>query len=141
IALFDGDTLAGYNIAVGGGLGMTHNKPKTYPRLATPVAFVPPELLLAATRAVIEVERDHGNRVDRKHARLKYLVDEKGLDWFKGELEARLGHDVEGPRPMPRFRVVDHMGWHAQGDGKFYLGLPVANGRIKDDGRTQLRTA
>jgi sulfite reductase (ferredoxin) len=141
IALFSGETLAGYNVAIGGGLGMTHNKPKTYPRLATPVVFVPPEDLLDVTRAVIEVQRDHGDRADRKHARLKYLVDEKGLPWFKAALEARLGRALESPRVMPRFRVLDHMGWHAQGDGRFYLGLPVANGRIKDTETTKLRTA
>src|SRR5690349_9944076 len=141
IALFAGDTLTGYNVAVGGGLGMTHNKPKTYPRLATPVVFVAPEDLLAITRAVIEVQRDNGDRIDRKHARLKYLVDEKGLPWFKAQLEARIGRPLEGPRAMPRFRVLDHMGWHAQGDGRFYLGLPIANGRIKDEGSVRLRTA
>jgi sulfite reductase (ferredoxin) len=141
IALFAGDTLTGYNVAVGGGLGMTHNKPKTYPRLATAVVFVPPEDLLAITRAVIEVQRDNGDRIDRKHARLKYLVDEKGLPWFKAQLEARIGRPLESPRAMPRFRVLDHMGWHAQGDGKFYLGLPIANGRIKDEGSVRLRTA
>jgi sulfite reductase (ferredoxin) len=141
IALFHGETLTGYNVAIGGGLGMTHNKPKTYPRLATPVVFVPPEDLLAVTRAVIEVQRDNGDRADRKHARLKYLLDEKGLPWFKAALEARLGRALEAPRAMPRFRVLDHMGWHAQGDGKFYLGLPIANGRIKDEGVTRLRTA
>lgn len=141
VALFAGETLTGYNVAIGGGLGMTHNKPKTYPRLATPVVFVPPEDLLAVTRAVIEVQRDHGDRADRKHARLKYLVDEKGLTWFKARLEARLGKALESPRVMPRFRVLDHMGWHAQGDGKFYLGLPVASGRIQDAAGTRLRTA
>jgi sulfite reductase (ferredoxin) len=141
VALFAGEKLTGYNVAIGGGLGMTHNKPKTYPRLATPVVFVPPEDLFAAARAVIEVQRDHGDRIDRKHARLKYLVDEKGLPWFKAQLEARLGRALESPRMMPRFRVLDHMGWHAQGDGKFYLGLPVANGRIKDTEATKLRTA
>jgi sulfite reductase (ferredoxin) len=141
IALFEDETLTGYNVAIGGGLGMTHNKPKTYPRLATPVVFVPPADLLAAARAVIEVQRDNGDRIDRKHARLKYLVDEKGLAWFKAEMEARFGRKLEAPRAMPRFRVLDHMGWHAQGDGKFYLGLPIANGRIKDEGAMRLRTA
>lgn len=141
IALFAGDALQGYNIAVGGGLGMTHNKPKTYPRLATPAVFAPPEDLLDVVKAVIATQRDHGDRADRKHARLKYLVDEKGLAWFKAELEARTGRPLAPPRPMPRFRVVDHMGWHAQGDGRFYLGLPIANGRIKDTGEVRLRTA
>jgi sulfite reductase (ferredoxin) len=141
IALFAGERLIGYNVAIGGGLGMTHNKPKTYPRLATPVVFVPPADLLDVTRAVIEVQRDNGDRADRKHARLKYLVDERGLPWFKTQLEARMGKALEPPRVMPRFRVLDHMGWHAQGDGKFYLGLPIANGRIKDTETTKLRTA
>lgn len=141
IALFEGERLAGYNVAVGGGLGMTHNKPRTYPRLATPVAFVPPEDALAAAKAVIALHRDHGDRGDRKHARLKYVVDEKGLDWVKATLESIVGRPLAAPRAMPRFRVVDHMGWHAQGDGKVYLGLPVPNGRIKDAPAARLRTA
>jgi len=141
IALFDGDALQGYNIAVGGGLGMTHNKPKTYPRLATPVVFVPPADLLDTVKAVITMQRDHGDRADRKHARLKYLVDEKGLDWVKAQIEERVGHPLEAARPMPRFRIVDHMGWHAQGDGRVYLGLPIANGRIKDTDQVKLRSA
>jgi sulfite reductase (ferredoxin) len=87
------------------------------------------------------VQRDNGDRADRKHARLKYLVDEKGLPWFKAQLEEQMGRALEAPRAMPRFRVLDHMGWHAQGDGKFYLGLPIANGRIKDEGEVRLRTA
>ncbi|HYM32126.1 MAG TPA: NADPH-dependent assimilatory sulfite reductase hemoprotein subunit [Candidatus Cybelea sp.] len=141
VALFDGDTLIGYNLAVGGGLGMTHNKPKTYPRLATPVVFVGPDDLLAGTKAVIEVWRDHGDRADRKHARIKYLIQENGQAWFKAEMEKRLGRELEEPRAMPRFRIVDHLGWHAQKDGRFYLGLPVASGRIKDTENVKLRTA
>lgn len=141
IALFEGQELRGYNLAVGGGLGMTHNKPQTYPRLATPLAFVTPDDLVDAVKAVILVQRDHGDRTNRKHARLKYLVDEKGLAWFKSEVEARLGGALPDPRPMPPFRIVDHMGWHPQGDGNWYLGLPVDNGRVRDGGGTDLRSA
>ncbi|MBI3711261.1 MAG: NADPH-dependent assimilatory sulfite reductase hemoprotein subunit [Proteobacteria bacterium] len=141
IALFAEDRLLGYNVAVGGGLGMTHNKPKTYPRLATPVVFAAPDSVLAVVKAVVALQRDHGDRANRKHARLKYLVDEKGLPWVKAEIERRVGHALDGPRPMPRFRVVDHMGWHAQGDGRVYFGLPIANGRIQDAGGVRLRTA
>ncbi|MGD9724989.1 MAG: NADPH-dependent assimilatory sulfite reductase hemoprotein subunit [Alphaproteobacteria bacterium] len=140
IALFEGQTLLGYNLAVGGGLGMTHNKPQTYPRLATPLTFVPPGRLIEAVKAVILVQRDHGDRVNRKHARLKYLLDEKGTAWFKAEVEARLGTALDDPRPMKPFRVVDHMGWHPQGDGKWYFGLPIDNGRIRDGGGIDLRT-
>src|SRR3546814_19512336 len=77
IALFEGDVLQGFNLALGGGLGMTHNKPKTYPRLATPIVFVPPEDLGEAVEAAIRLQRDHGDRGDRRHARLKYLVEEQ----------------------------------------------------------------
>src|SRR3546814_18450695 len=97
---------------------MTHNKPKTYPRLATPLLFVEPAGLLEAVEAVIKVQRDHGDRSDRRHARLKYLVDEMGLPWFKARVEAHAGRRCAAPRPTPPVRIVDHMGW-----------LPPANGR------------
>ncbi len=141
VALFGGDQLQGYNLAVGGGLGMTHNKPKTYPRLATPLAFVPPDDLTAAIRAVIGVQRDFGDRADRKHARLKYLVDDKGTPWVKAMVEHYFGAALEDPRPTPAFRVVDHMGWHPQGDGHWYLGVFVASGRIQDRGSQRQRSA
>jgi sulfite reductase (ferredoxin) len=140
IALFEGERLAGYNLAVGGGLGMTHNKPRTYPRLATPIAFVGPDELLPAVRAVIRLQRDHGDRSDRKHARLKYLVDELGVARIKELLDGYFGAPLEAPRPMPPFSVVDHMGWHPQGDGRWYFGVPVASGRIVDHGEFRLRS-
>jgi sulfite reductase (ferredoxin) len=142
IALYEGGALAGYNIALGGGLGMTHNNPRTYPRLASLVAFVEPDDLLEAAAAVVKLHRDHGDRSDRRHARLKYLIAERGEAWAKTELERYLGKALAPPRPMPPFQVKDHLGWHEQGDGKLYLGLPVASGRIEDvPGGAQLRTA
>jgi len=141
VALWEGDRLAGYNLALGGGLGMTHNKPKTYPRLATPLVFVGPDDLLKATRAVVELQRDHGDRGDRKHARLKYLVDDKGPAWIKATLETYFGGPLADARPMPRFQVVDHTGWHEQGDGRFYYGLSIPSGRVHDKGGVWLRAA
>ncbi len=141
VALFEDGVLQGYNFALGGGLGMTHNKPKTFPRLATPVAFVAPDDLLAAASAVVRLHRDYGDRANRKHARLKYLIAERGEEWAKAQLEAYLGKRLDYPREMPRFAVVDHLGWHEQGDGLFYLGLPVASGRIADRPGESLRTA
>ncbi|HKW52139.1 MAG TPA: NADPH-dependent assimilatory sulfite reductase hemoprotein subunit [Stellaceae bacterium] len=142
IAIYEGDRLAGYNFALGGGLGMTHNNAKTYPRLATLVAFVAPEDLAEAATAVVELHRDHGDRSDRRHARLKYLIDERGEAWAKAQLEQYLGKPLEAARPMPAFQVKDHLGWHEQGDGKFYLGIPVASGRIVDVAQgAKLRTA
>jgi sulfite reductase (ferredoxin) len=132
IALFKGDRLEGYNLAVGGGLGMTHNKPQTYPRLASLVVFIEPDALLDSVKAVIELQRDHGDRGDRKHARLKYVVDALGLEWFKTELERRLGRPLADARPMPSFRIQDHLGWHEQGDGQWFFGLPIESGRIED---------
>lgn len=138
---FRGDVLQGYTIAVGGGLGTTHNKPETYPRVATPVAFAGPDDLVKIAKAVVAVQRDHGNRSDRRRARLKYLVDEKGLPWFKAQLEKEFGAPLADPPPLPRFQVKNHMGWHPQGDGAWYLGLHVPNGRIADRPGWRLRTA
>lgn len=141
LALFEGAALAGYNFALGGGLGMTHNKPETYPRLATPVAFVEAGDLLNAAEAVVRLQRDHGDRANRKHARLKYLVAEKGAAWIKAELERLLGKPLAPPRPMPPFEVADHLGWHDQKDGRFWLGVPVPSGRIADGPKARLRSA
>jgi sulfite reductase (ferredoxin) len=141
VAIYEDGALQGYNFALGGSLGMTHNKPKTFPRLATFVAFVEPGDLLAAAAAVVRLHREHGDRADRKHARLKYLIAVRGEEWAKAQLEAYLGKRLAYPRAMPRFGVVDHLGWHEQGDGLLYLGLPVASGRIADRPGAALRTA
>src|SRR6266700_4156478 len=141
VALFEGDTLVGYNFFLGGGHGMTHNKPETYPRLATPVAFVEPDDLLAAAAAVVRLHRDWGDRGNRRHARLKYVIAERGEDWARERLYEDLGKPLEPCRKMPNFAVPDHLGWHEQGDGKLYLGVPVTSGRIVDDERSRVRSA
>src|SRR6266853_278581 len=149
VALFEGDPgepqgeqrLAGYNFFLGGGHGMTHNKPETYPRLATPVAFIEPGDLLDAAAAVVRMHRDWGDRGNRRHARLKYVIAERGEEWARERLSEDLGKPLAPCRPMPDFAVPDHLGWHGQGDGKLYLGLPIASGRIVDDERARLRTA
>src|SRR6266851_4113448 len=141
IALFEDGVLQGYNFALGGGLGMTHNKPKTFPRLATPVAFIEPDDLLEAAAAVVRLHRDHGDRGNRRHARLKYVIAENGEDWARERLSEYLGKELEPCHEMPIFEVPDHLGWHEQGDGKLYLGVPVSSGRIADDGQSRIRTA
>ena len=141
VALFEDDTLTGYNLYLGGGHGMTHNNPKTYPRIATPVAFVRPDDLLQAAAAVVRLHRDYGDRGNRRHARLKYVIAERGEAWARDRLSEDLGKPLEPCRPMPAFRVPDHMGWHEQGNGRLFLGLPISSGRIVDDERAQLRTA
>ena len=139
VALFEGEELAGYNFLLGGGHGMTHNKPETYPRLATPVAFVGPADLLKAAAAVVKLHRDWGDRGNRRHARLKYVIAEKGEEWSRARLAEYLGKPLEPARPMPAFAVPDHMGWHEEGEGRLYLGIPVASGRIAGGIRAALR--
>jgi sulfite reductase (ferredoxin) len=133
--------LTGFNVLVGGGLGQTHGKEETYPRLADALAFVTPDEVLDVARAVVLTQRDHGNRENRRRARLKYLIDERGLDWFKNEVELRLGRPLRSPLPLEVSEVRDHLGWHEQGDGVWYCGVFVENGRIQDSERTQLRSA
>src|SRR3954471_12636703 len=145
VALFEGpkgdERLSGYNFFLGGGHGMTHNKPETYPRMATPVAFIEPDDLLKAAAAVVRLHRDWGDRGNRRHARLKYVIAERGEKWARERLSDDLGKPLEPCRPMPSFQVPDHLGWHEQGDGKLYLGLPIVSGRIADDAAVRLRTA
>jgi sulfite reductase (ferredoxin) len=140
-AIFDGDTLRGWNVAIGGGLGLTHNKANTYARLASLICFVEPDDLQPIAEAVVRLHRDHGDRADRKHARLKYVVDALGTPACKAILEADLGKQLAAPVKMAPVTIPDHLGWHAQGDGKFWLGVPVPSGRVADTEGVLLRTA
>src|SRR3954465_12705798 len=144
VALFEDpageERLTGYNFLLGGGHGMTHNKPATYPRMATPVAFVEPDDLLEAAAAVVRLHRDWGDRGNRRHARLKYIIAERGEEWARERLSEDLGKKLTPCCAMPEFSVPDHLGWHAQGDGRLYLGVPIPSGRIADEGRSRLRT-
>jgi len=127
-------------VTIGGGQGMTHNKPRTYPRLASPVARIPAADLLRAAEAVVRFTRDFGDRSDRKRARLKYVVDDLGLAAVKAELERYFGGPLEDAPPMPELAVPDHLGWHAAGDGTLWLGLPVPSGRIADTPAARIRS-
>ena len=140
VASLDGERVDGFTVLVGGGLGMTHGKTETFPRLATPLCFVPVDEALAVVEAIVTIQRDYGDRQNRKHARMKYVVEERGIAWFRAELERRLGNSVEDPRPITWHDVKDHLGWHAQGDGNWFLGLYVENGRIQDNATMRLRT-
>jgi len=131
----------GFNVVVGGGMGMTHNSEDTFPRLADPLGFVLPEDLIPVAQAVVLVQRDYGNRLNRKHARLKYTIHERGLDWFRTQVEERLGKALLPWRELPAWTYQDYLGWHEQGDGKWFLGVSIANGRIKDEGEFRLKSA
>ncbi|HEX4579783.1 MAG TPA: NADPH-dependent assimilatory sulfite reductase hemoprotein subunit [Candidatus Dormibacteraeota bacterium] len=137
----DDGGLSGFTALVGGGLGRTRNKPDTFAAVAQPLATVRPDQVVALSRAVIEVQRDHGNRAERRHARLKYLIADRGLPWFADQVQGRVGFALGEPAPVTWPRVEDHLGWHEQGDGKLYLGVFVENGRIADVPGVHLRSA
>jgi sulfite reductase (ferredoxin) len=128
-------------LLVGGGFGRTHNDPSTFPRLADPLCWVPDAEIGDVVEAVLTIFRDYGNRSDRNHARLKYVVHERGVDWVRGEVERRLGRPVEDPRPLPEWSTEDHLGWHLQSDGRWFLGLSIPAGRIADADEVRRRTA
>ncbi len=135
------DRVVRWTVLVGGGLGMTHDRPETYPRLASGLADVDPGELVDVVEAVVAVQRDHGDRTNRRQARLKYLLDRWGLDRFRGEVEARLGRRLEPPTPHRFDAVADHLGWHVQDGGGWFLGVPVPSGRIRDTDAGRHRSA
>jgi sulfite reductase (NADPH) hemoprotein beta-component len=139
IAIIENDRLVGYNVTIGGGLGMSHNNPATFARLADVIGFVTGDTLTDVTRAVIGIHRDFGDRTNRKHARLKYIVAEKGLAWCREELERRLGFKLGEGRPFQFTRQGDLFGWHRQLDGRWFLGLYIESGRIKSELKKTLR--
>ena len=142
LAVVDGSGgIVAYNVAVGGGLGMTHNNARTYPRIATVIGSVPATDLVAVTEAVIRLQRDHGNRGDRRRARLKYVVDDMGVDWVRDTLAGYFGRQLDPVRAMPPLAVPDLLGWHEQGDGLAWLGIPVPSGRVDGPIRAALREA
>lgn len=137
----DADGVAGFDVLVGGGLGATHGKPETYPRLASPLGFVRREQVCRVSEAVVAVHRDYGDRSNRRHARLKYVIDDHGLPWFREQVEARLGFPLEPARDVGVTEIHDHLGWHDQGGGLWFTGVFVENGRIRDTRDVRLRTA
>ena len=140
IAEIEDGQITGWIGCVGGGHGMTHNNARTYPRLATPVARVPHADLQRFVEAVVKTSRDFGDRGDRRRARLKYVVDEHGIDWMKARIEERFGGPLADPPPLPKLELPELLGWHEQGDGRLWFGLPVPSGRIADAGKARLRS-
>jgi sulfite reductase (NADPH) hemoprotein beta-component len=142
IAIADGSgKLFGYNLAVGGGMGRSHGNAATFPRLADLIGFLPPEKVVDVAKAVLTIHRDFGDRADRKHARLKYLLEDRGAKWFREELQRRLNFSLAEPMPFKFERQGDAFGWHRQADGRLFLGLFIETGRIKDRDGWRMKTA
>lgn len=122
----------GYNITVGGGMGMTHGEPETFPRTADLLGFCTPAQAVDVGEKIVTVQRDYGDRSNRKHARLKYTIEDRGIDWFRTEVEARLGYKLKQPKPFEFTGTGDRYGWVKDHAGKWHYTLFIQNGRVKD---------
>ncbi len=142
IAIIENNELKGFNIAIGGGLSTTHGNPDTYARLGTIIGFTEPgDKALKAIYEILTVQRDYGNRSDRKLARLKYTVDKYGPDWYRAEVEKRAGFKLEEAKPYELTSRKDYYGWEENHEGKWYYTLFVENGRILDSDNLKMKTA
>lgn len=140
VVIAENGHLLGYNLLAGGGMGMSHGNTQTFPRVADVIGFIAPEQLEAAAKAVIGIHRDCGDRTNRKHARLKYVLEDRGVEWFRIEVEQRMGVKLQPARPFQFTKQGDLLGWHQQTDGNYFLGLFVENGRVGDAEGYQLKT-
>lgn len=140
IAIIENGQLQGFNVAVGGGMGATHGDDTTYPRLGSLIGFVTPEQLIAVAEGVVTTQRDYGNRKERQHARLKYTIDHRGLEWFKAELEQRVGFALQAVRDYHFDHNGDRFGWVKGEDGQWHLGLYIESGRLWDEEGLRLLT-
>jgi sulfite reductase (NADPH) hemoprotein beta-component len=142
IAIVENGELKGFNMAIGGGMSATHGNPDHYPRLASMLGFVAgKEKTLKAIYEVLTIQRDYGNRSDRKVARLKYTVDRLGLDWWKAEMERRCGFELEEAKPFHFESRRDYYGWEQNHEGLWYYTVFVENGRVLDDENVSLKSA
>jgi len=139
IAVVENEQLVGYNLVVGGGMGRTHGNKETYPRLGSELGFLTPDKLIDVAKAVLTIHRDFGDRTDRKHARFKYVVEERGVDWTRAEVEKRAGIKFAPVKPYKFTTTADLLGWHKSVDGQNFFTLFVETGRVKNEKKTALR--
>jgi sulfite reductase (ferredoxin) len=132
--------LRAFTLTVGGGLGRAHADATTHPRLGDPMCTIPPSDLLRVAEIVVGMHRDFGDRADRQHARLKYVLDDMGIDAFRAEVERRFGAPLPDPEPLAWHAADDHLGWHQQGDGAWFLGVQVPSGRVQDGDAARYRS-
>ena len=137
----DAGELEGFNVLAGGGLGRTHNKEETFARMSDEIGFVAKDDVYDLVKAIVATQRDYGNRSNRRLSRMKYLINDWGVEKFKAQAEQYFGKEIEPYRELPQWKYQDFLGWEEQGDGKLFFGILVENGRIKDDGAFQLKTA
>ena len=141
LAVCENWSVVGYNVLVGGSFGVTPSAAKTFPAIALPMCYARADQVIDVCTAIVKVQRDFGNRSDRKVARMKYLIHNWGLPRFKAKVEEYYGSALPDPAPMEVREINDGMGWHEQGDGLWFYGLNIENGRIHDTSTMQLKTA
>jgi sulfite reductase (NADPH) hemoprotein beta-component len=130
VAIVENGALTGFNVLVGGGMGMTHRQPDTFPRLATLIGFCRTEEVSAVAEQAMCIQRDFGDRKDRSHARFKYTIEDRGVEWFGSELARRLGHPLDAPRPFHFSSTEDPSGWERAADGRWHYTVFIDNGRL-----------
>ncbi len=135
------DELEGFNVYVGGGLGRAHNNDATIVRMADAIGFVPVAEIYDVIKAIVAVQRDYGDRHNRRHSRFKYILEEWGVEKFKQVLQEYHSQPLAAAKELPAFKYQDYLGWHEQGDGKYFLGISIENGRVSDREGLQLKTA
>ena len=139
IAIVEDGKLVGYNVTAGGGMGRSHNKEETYPRLGDVLGFITPDQVVDIAEAVVTTQRDFGDRSNRAHARLKYTIDDRGVEWFKSEVEKRSGVSFQAARSYQLTSIMDDYGWTQAMDGSWLFSLFIQNGRIKGHLRDAMR--
>lgn len=140
IAIIEDGQLKGFNVSVGGGMGMTHGDSLTYPQVAKVIGFCKPEQIVDLAEKTVMIQRDYGDRAVRKHARFKYTIDDRGIDWFVNELTSRLGWKLEEAKPFHFDHNGDRYGWVKGSNGKWHFTLFIQNGRVKDESDYLLMT-
>ena len=133
--------LQGFNVLAGGGMGRTHNKEETFARVADEIGYVDKADIYDLVKAIVATQRDYGDRVQRRHARMKYLINDWGVEKFRSKVEEYFGKSIQPFQPLPEWKFYDYLGWHEQGDGKLFLGIHIENGRIFDNGSFKLKSA
>ncbi|MCH4462515.1 assimilatory sulfite reductase (NADPH) hemoprotein subunit [Staphylococcus haemolyticus] len=141
IGIVEDETLVGFNVTVGGGMGMTHGNTDTYPQVGRLAGFVPKEQVVDVCEKILTIQRDYGNRENRKNARFKYTVDRLGVDKVVEELNTRLGWEIEEARDFEFEHNGDRLGWIEGDEGVWNYTLFIQNGRVKDTEDYQLKTA
>ena len=141
LAVVENEVIVGYNVIVGGGMGRTPSAEKTFPAVGQKMTFVTPDQVVSVAEAIVKVQRDYGNRGDRKRARMKYLIFDWGMERFKAKVEEYYGQPLPEPHAADVTGVEDLIGWHEQGDGKLFLGINIENGRVQDKGDLRIKSA